>query len=528
MEQGELVPWLAAPGVLPGSVDGVEVRETHASVVFLTRERAFKLKKPVDFGFLDYSTPGRRLRMCRREVALNRRLAPGVYLGVRAVREGPGGAPCIGGRGRVIDHLVEMRRLADEDSLAARLALGEAGEAECRAVAAAIARFHATAPAGEARRGRVPAVRVSVMENFRQLAEMPGVAMPAEFQAALRAKAARFLRDSRVVLAARAAAGAVRECHGDLRAEHVYLTAGDDIEVIDCIEFNRRLSEIDVAADIAFLVMDVAAAGHWHQAGAIAEEYRERSGDALEGVLEFYASYRAVVRAKVAGLFASGHAPDDPAQENALIEARRYAWAALEFATPPRRPVLAITGGLTGTGKSWLAEPLAAVLAAERLNADRVRKELGGVPAGVRVPARPDEGLYRPEMNVAVYGALLERAAGALAAGRNVVLDGTFRRKGDRAAAAAVAAAAGALFFAIECTAPAEEVRRRLDRRQAEGSDPWSDGRWEVYLAQAAAAERWPESDGAAGIRVDTTAPRVTVLDAVLTAMADMFGLLGD
>lgn len=528
MEQGELVRWLAAPGVLPGSVDGVEVRETHASVVFLTRERAFKLKKPVDFGFLDYSTPGRRLRMCRREVALNRRLAPGVYLGVRAVREGPGGAPCIGGRGRVIDHLVEMRRLADEDSLAARLALGEAGEAECRAVATAAARFHAAAPAGEARRGRVPAVRVSVMENFRQLAEMPGVAMPAEFQAALRAKAARFLRDSREVLAARAAAGAVRECHGDLRAEHVYLTAGDGIEVIDCIEFNRRLSEIDVAADIAFLVMDVAAAGHWHEAGAIAEEYRERSGDALEGVLEFYAAYRAVVRAKVAGLFASGHAPDDPARENAPIEARRYAWAALEFATPPRRPVLAITGGLTGTGKSWLAEPLAAVLAAERLNADRVRKELGGVPAGVRVPARPNEGLYRPEMNVAVYGALLERAAAALAAGRNVVLDGTFRREGDRAAAAAVAAAAGARYFAIECTAPAEEVRRRLDRRQAEGSDPWSDGRWEVYLAQAAAAERWPESDGAAGIRVDTTAPRVTVLDAVLTAMADMFGLLGD
>ncbi len=109
-----------------------------------------------------------------------------------------------------------------------------------------------------------------------------------------------------------------------------------------------------------------------------------------------------------------------------------------------------------------------------------------------------------------------------------MVLDGTFRREGDRAAAAAVAAAAGARYFAIECTAPAEEVRRRLDRRQAEGSDPWSDGRWEVYLAQAAAAERWPESEGATGIRVDTTAPRGAVLDAVLTAMAGTFGLLDD
>ncbi len=525
MEQDGLIRALAVPGVLPGSGGGVEVRETHASVVFLTRERAFKLKKAVDFGFLDYGTPRRRRLMCEREVALNRRLAPGVYDGVIAVREGPGGEGfALGGRGRVIDHLVVMRRLDDGDSLAAMVRDGRAGDAECRAVADVVAAFHCDARPGEPRRAMAPAVRVSVMENFAQLRHMPGVAMPGAFLEVLERGARRFLREERALLAARAANGAVRECHGDLRAEHVYLERGG-IEVIDCIEFSRRLREIDVAADIAFLVMDVAAMGRPRAAEVIAAEYRVRSGDELAGVLGFYAAYRAVVRAKVAALRAGELPPGAPARETACIEARRFAWTALRFATGEARPAMVIVGGLTGTGKSWLARPLAEALAAEYVNADEVRKRMAGIAPGEHVFAGQDEGLYGEEMNRAVYAAMRERARQTLGEGRSVVLDGTFRRQEERAAASEAAREAGAAFLAVECHAAPDVVRARLERRAAEGSDPWSDGRWEVYLGQAASARPWT---GEGSVRIETSSDRLALLDAVLVALAERVGFASD
>lgn len=520
MEQEALIRGLAAPGVLPGSDGGIEVRETHASVVFLARERAFKLKKAVDFGFLDYSTPRRRLLMCEREVALNRRLAPGVYEGVLAVREGPGGGVAIGGRGRVIDHLVVMRRLDDGDSFAAMLRDGRASETECRAVAGMVAAFHRDAMRGETRRAMAPAVRGNVMENFAQLRAMPGVAMPGSWLELLESRARRFLREKRGLLAARAANGAVRDCHGDLRAEHVYLERGR-IAVIDCIEFSRRLREIDVAADIAFLVMDVAAMGFPRAAEAIADEYRARSGDALAGVLGFYGAYRAVVRAKVAALRAGELTDGDPAREGAGIEARRYAWSGLRFATGVTRPAMVIVGGLTGTGKSWLARPLAEALAADYVNADEVRKRMAGLAPGEHVFAAQDAGLYSAERNTTVYAAMRERARAALTEGRDVVLDATFRRPDERAAAADIASGCGAAFLAVECEAPAGVVRARLERRVAEASDPWSDGRWEVYAAQAAAARPWTE---AGCVRVDTTGDRLAAMDRVLVALADRVG----
>ncbi|MFN8506590.1 MAG: AAA family ATPase [Dehalococcoidia bacterium] len=520
MEQIELIRGLAVPGVLPGSDVGIEVRETHASVVFMTRERAYKLKKAVNFGFLDYSTARRRRLMCEREVALNRRLAPNVYEGVIAVREGPGGGVAIGGHGRVIDHLVVMRRLDDRDSLAAMVRDGRAGEAECRAVARVVAAFHRDAKRGEPRRAMAPAVRVNVMENFGQLRAMPGVAMPGPWLELLEHRARQFLRGERTLLAARAANGVVRECHGDLRAEHVYLERGG-VAVIDCIEFSRRLREIDSAADIAFLVMDVAAMGRPRAAEAVAEEYRARSGDGLDGVLRFYGAYRAVVRAKVAALRAGELADGDPAREASAIEARRYAWTALRFATGVARPAMVIVGGLTGTGKSWLARPLSEALAAEYVNADEVRKRMAGIAPGEHVFAGPDQGLYRAEMNAAVYAAMRERARVALAEGRNVVLDATFRRPEERAAAAEVAVECGAAFLAVECEAPPGAVRARLERRVAEASDPWSDGRWEVYAAQAAAARPWTE---AGCMRVETTGERIAVVDGVLVALAERVG----
>lgn len=499
-----------------GRAGDIEVRQTHASVVFLTRSEVFKLKKPVDFGFLDYSTPRRRALMCRREVAVNRRLAPDVYLGVLRLTDAGGGKLEIDGRGPIVDHLVHMRRLPDDASLASLVTRDLATADQLTAIARRLAAFHADAPAAPARYGGPAAVRRIVAENFRALQPLAGATPLSPTIDVLRSYARSFLAGHATLFRQRVHEGRIRQCHGDLRAEHVYLAPR--LEIIDAIEFNRSLQCIDVANDIAFLAMDLAALGAPDLSRMLVDEYRDASRDDFGGLLDFYAAYRALVRAKVATLRSVEEEISPPERDAARLEAVRFAHRAWRYAVDERRPALLVMVGLTGTGKSTLARSLGEVLSAPIVNADETRKRLARKAPFERSHDLPDAGLYAPEMNAKVYAAMIGQARTHLERGRDVVLDATFRRQSDRSSAATLAASTGAELVFVECIAAPGLVRQRLEARALAG-DPWSDGRWEIYLAQQQSFESLAPAERSHAISVDASLPPLEQVHRVVARL---------
>jgi len=441
------------PPALPHS----ELVETHISWVFLTADRALKVKKPVAFPFLDYRDPTRRRELCEQEVRLNRRLAPDLYLGVRGLVPDEGGCALTDpGDSEAVDWAVEMRRFDERDTLAARVAAGTARPELVAEVGRLLADFHRTAqrvPAGQG-----ASLAASIDENFDTLAEAGAIA-PSELTAARRFATA-FLAAAGESLQSRAEAGLVRDGHGDLRAEHVVL--GERIEVFDCVEFDRRLREIDVGVDLAFLVMDLIHTGRDDLAAVLVGAYRAAGGDPGDDALvSFFACYRAWVRAKVAALRAGELAPG-AARTETLDRARAFAATARRLAWSARGPrVLVICGG-AATGKTHLARRLAAISGRRHLSSDVVRKRALGLESERRAPARA----YTAEMSRRTYGQLGRLAAAELADGRGAIVDATFRFRRDRDAFARGlgACAPGPLF--LECRAPAAELSRRAAARE--------------------------------------------------------------
>ena len=478
----QLIKALSDPGIYPGHPAHVAVRQTHASCVFLTESDAYKLKKPVKLEFLDYSTLRRRSFMCRREVELNRRLAPDVYLGVEPLTSGRGGALQIGGGGRVVNYLVHMRRLPDEAMLSSLLGDNAAGEPEVRRVARRIADFHATTLAVPAAFGSPSVLWRNADENLRTVRAKETALVFREMAAEVEAFTRAFLGSRRALIRERAANGRVRDGHGDLRCEHVYLYDGK-LAIIDCVEFSRRFRFADVALDLAFLTMDLTASGYPDMTDILVDEYERSSGDRIGALLDYFSCYRAMVRAKVALVRAAEAEFSRREREQARAEAARDLYTALRFARGDRRPILALVSGLPGSGKTTVAGLAAQVIAARVISADRERKRLGGLGPHEHREEAYSAGLYRPEMNTRVYGALIDAASDAVARGRSVVLDATYRRRADRLAVGEVARRLGAHLVIIECTAPESVIRKRLERRLA-ADDAWSDATWETYLRQ--------------------------------------------
>ena len=447
--------------------------ETHISHVFLAGDYAYKLKKPVDFGFLDFSTPEKRRAACAEEVRLNARLAPDFYLGVVPVclceagyRVRPQGCAPDETEAEV---LVRMRRFPQEGLLDHLATTGKLTPDIMSDIARQLARFHASAGRGPEidQFGSVESVRTPVVQNFTQTAPYIGRTVSAATHARLRAWADEFLRSHAGLLAERVRAGKVVDGHGDLHLRNMCKLDGH-VLIFDCIEFNPALRAGDVMNDIAFLIMDLdhrALAAH---ANRFLNDYLEQTRDyAGLKLLDFYRFYRACVRAKVMS-FESDSAP--AAERRAFEQEAASYFDLAEQALAPRAPGLLLTCGVSGSGKTTLARQAAEVLDGVMVRSDAVRKHLAGIPLTVR-GGQSGADIYTPDMTQRTYTALLQHAREIIASGRWAILDAVYARQGERAAAALLARELRVPFGILHCQAPPTELKRRLDQRASEGRD---------------------------------------------------------
>jgi aminoglycoside phosphotransferase family enzyme/predicted kinase len=499
LESARVLDALAQPEAYPLDASAHAPRwiQTHLSHVFLTGERVYKFRKPVDLGFVHFETLAARNDDCLNEVVLNRRLAPDVYLGI-APLESDGnvrvGEPAEALASETSEHCVVMRRLPEGRDALSLLTRGALSGEQVDRLARRIARFHAAHPL------RVPAPRGGWLHhctrpawsNFDALrGSLVGLQELARLER-LEGRAGEFARRSASVFEARYAAGRAVNGHGDLHLQHVWFERDDDEPIaIDCVEFDAELRRIDGASEVAFLSMDL----RYRGAEALAERFlrsyaAERDDYELYRVVDWFESYRAAVRAKVAAIAAGEQEIDASQRERACDSARRHLDLALRVLEAERRPSLVLVCGAVGTGKSTLASALAERLDAVVIGSDRVRKHQLGLPSGQRAP----EAAYRPAAKRAVYEALLARADAVIASGRTAILDATWGERAERLRAHAFASARRVRAHLVETRAAASVARARLERRARQGRDA-SDAGPELYDASVAGFEppvEWP------------------------------------
>jgi len=445
-----------------------KVEETHISWVLLAENDAYKIKKSVDLGFLDFSTLERRRFYCTEELRLNRRLAPDLYLDVVAIGGSPE-QPVLGGE-PAIEYAVHMRRFPRSAMMDLLLADGQITTAHIDRLATTIARFHTALPpaAADSPLGSPDAIQAAALENFTQLA--PSLEAPTDLALLEQVRLASECEFAACepLFRQRKVSGCVRECHGDLHLGNIVLL--DDTPVpFDGIEFSETLRWIDVISEIAFTVMDLLQRGQPQLAWRFLNAYLEDSGDySGAGVLRFYLAYRAMVRAKVAAIRASQESPAQAQQE--LAACRSYLDLAHDCLTR-RRPVLIITHGLPGCGKSTFAQIALERLGAIRVRSDVERKRLFGLDALTDSRSQTGTGIYSEEATRRTYARLHELARDLLAAGFPVIIDAAFLRHAEREQFHALAKEMNAPFIIASLRADEAVLKERLAQRYSRADD---------------------------------------------------------
>ncbi|MBN1239170.1 MAG: AAA family ATPase [Gammaproteobacteria bacterium] len=487
-----LVRGLLEPDAYPHETDAIELVETHISWVLLTGPYAYKVKKPLALPFLDFSTLERRRHFCDEELRLNRRLAPQLYLDVVPIGGRPG-SPRVGEE-PAIEYAVKLRQFPPDATADRRLEAGAVSAEDIRRLAERIARFHAELPPAEA----PPVVRHAIdnLEELEQALERAGrprsVARLREWtQAQCEA-----LRD---VLDERARGGAIREGHGDLHLENVVEVEGELLP-FDALEFDRGMRCVDVVDEAAFLIMDLRAHGRPDLAARFLNRYFEITGDYPGArLLTFYVVYRALVRAKVRALKAS-----QPHAVRSLGESVDPYLRLAESSTERRTPLLLITHGLSGSGKTTVTERLLAELPAVRIRSDLERKRLHGVDAAEHGNLAVGAGRYDRASSDRTYETLARFAADALAGGLDTIVDAAFLTRSRRSDFRALAGRCGAAFVILDCAAAEDTLRARIRARAAARSDA-SEATEAVLDAQLRSAEPIGADERPVALRVDTS-----------------------
>lgn len=514
MSNSSLLEFLANPANYPHRPDNVRLSETHISWVFLAGEQVFKVKKPVKFDFLDFSTVERRKRDCEREVRLNRRLAGDVYEAVLPLYERDG-QWSFSDDDQPAEFCVRMRRLPEEHMLDVRAAQGQLAEADLAELADLLAGFYRSAKTSDRvlRDGSAAAIESNVRASLKTLRTLlPNL----ELLDGIESAQLGFLVTNASLFEERARKGKICDGHGDLRAQHVCMTHPPVI--FDCVEFNDRLRHLDRLDDVAFLLMDLDMLGCQKTAQQLWAMLAERLGESIdEPLLDFFRSYRACIRGKVEAIREQQLPVQSPNHARAHRRSLEYVEKAAEYLCTRHTPRLFVMVGVMGSGKSTVGEALADAIGARRLSSDSVRKALFG-SAGRNAAFR--KGVYAPDQTDRVYAAMMEQAQALLLRGVSVILDATFQTRMQRAAALDLAKKTGVRPLFVECRIAPGEAIARLDRRiRSRRSE--SDGRPELLEEQTKCFEATTELAAGSVLPVNTSQKVPAIIDAIRSKLSE-------
>ncbi len=495
-----LIQQMLQSGFYPHSViEPIQLIQTHISYVLLTGDYVYKLKKPVNFGFLDFSTPDKRQHFCHEELRLNQRGAPELYLEVLPIAQAEKQYQ-LGGAGQPVEYALKIRQFPQEALFISMFEQGHLGEANLEELGRVLAQYHAKAETSARIRsfGEVPQVRAALDENYEQTEKYIGSQQTQPQFDETKQYTDDFFAQRPGLFTSRVQNNWIRECHGDLHLGNICCWQ-DKILLFDCIEFNEQFRFVDVMFDVAFIVMDLEARQRKDLGNAFLNTYVEQTGD-WEGlqVLPLYLSRQAYVRAKVNSFLLNDPAVPDAKKQEARATAAHYYHLAWQY-TKPRQGQLILMSGLSGSGKSTIARQLARKLTAIYIRSDAVRKHLGGIP----LTERGGTNLYTDEMSQQTYGRLLELGIVLATQGFPVILDAKYDRQQLRLEAIAKAQSHHLPLQIIQCTAPLEVLRDRLSSRSGDIADATAD----LLEAQQAASEPFTETEQPYVKILDTTQP---------------------
>ncbi len=464
---------LLHPRAYPHPVRAVQLVQTHISWILLTGEFAYKIKRPVHYSFADLRSAERRAFLCHEEVRLNRRFASELYLGVSQITSGEGEVR-VDGSGLVIEYAVKMRQFRREDELDRLLETLRIGSAELTQFGRDLARIHAKLPVAEPEQtwGRPAAVRSLILENVEECAQAAAVFGGEADVRALRTIIGERLEAAGDWMSERFVGGRVRECHGDLHSRNI-VRQDSCLLAFDCLEFEPAFRWIDVADEVAFLLADLDSSRHAQHAQAFLGGYLTSSGDYQAcRLLPLYEAHRALVRAKVTALSAETAAPSAGSDTTSIREQYDDYLDCARRSLVPKRPILILMSGLSGSGKSWIAKRLAPVLGAVHLSSDVERQRLGELQALARSGSGWEQGLCSREANTRVYQHLARCAADTLAGGYTTIIDATVHRREDRTLFYDLSVGLGVTACVVQCEAPPEVLQARVETRRQRGDDP--------------------------------------------------------
>lgn len=522
ISQEEVLAFLLDPQSYPHRPNRVRLIQTHTAYVILASPYVYKMKKPVNFGFLDFTTLEKRRYFSEREVVLNRRLCPMLYLGVVPIflhgkhlrfEEGE----------HIVEYTIKMWKLSDRYFLNRLLERGEVGPEEIsRLVVTLKAFYERQTPTEEVTAwGRVEKLKLSTDENFRQTRAYINQTLTRPAFEAIQFYTNRFYDHHTSLFDARVQAGWIRDCHGDLHLEHIHLSP-TSLCIYDCIEFNDRFRSVDIANDVAFLAMDL----DYNGRPDLARLFVTRMADALHDplmlqLMDFYKCYRAYVRGKVESFRSSEQEVPEPERQKSRDHAQRYFRLALQYAVSGSQPVVLAVMGRIGSGKSTLARRLASELGWPVFSSDHLRKTLAGLPLYTRSAEAVRRWLYSETMTMKTYEALFHNAEQCVQEGRGLVLDATFARRALRDWLRERLERTGTPCYFIEATAHEELLKRRLLEREQK-ADEASDARLEDFDAINQFYESPDELSASQCLSVTTAEPLEETLIDVLKGLASL------
>ncbi|NPA94066.1 MAG: AAA family ATPase [Thermodesulfobacteria bacterium] len=479
---------LLKPDAYPHRPKEIKLIQTHLSWVFLADEYVFKVKKPVDFGFLDFTTLEKRHFFCNEEIRLNKRLCPDIYVSVVPITK-EGSKFVVEGSGDVVEWAVKMNRMPDDGLMSALIKRDEVDTNIMDKICDILVPFYqkARAPEDKVWLGGIDVVKENCTENFIQTEDFVGKALTPETYNKIVDYTNTFLEEKKELFKRRQDQGWIVEGHGDLYSANICIDKQKDkIYIFDCIEFNERFRYGDICVDIAFLAMDLDFLGLCDLSNYFIENFKKGINDQdLYELLDFYKCYRAYVRGKIGCFTWASPEVDEETRQTSLEMAKRYFKLALRYAGGlGKTPTLYVFMGLSGTGKSTLANALGKKLAIETFNSDVVRKEyVSGISAKEKRLEPFGKGIYSKEFTQKTYRALKRLAAQRLILGEDVILDATYLDPELRAQVANMAKACGARYVLVHCTCPEDVAISRMQKRMSSGESV-SDGREEIYKAQ--------------------------------------------